>query len=77
MAKETVYVENMGGGYFEASDIFTMIRKLTDCLEEINTANEDAIEELEDEKEDLELEVDSLEDENKELKEQIEELERE
>lgn len=76
MTKETVCVENMGGGYFEASDIFEMIRKLTNYLEEINASNEYAIEELEDEKEDLELEVDSLADENEGLKDQIEEMER-
>lgn len=75
MAKQTVYVENMGGGYFEASDIFDMIRKLTDCLEEINNDNEGTIEELESENDDLKVEVDTLQDANKELEDQIEELE--
>ena len=75
MAKQTVYVEEMGGKYFDASDILDMIRKLTDYLEEINNDNEGIIEELEDEKEDLELKVDTLTHENEELKDRIEELE--
>ena len=75
MAKQTVYVEEMGGKHFDASDILDMIRKLTDYLEEINNDNEGIIEELEDEKEDLELKVDTLTHENEELKDRIEELE--
>lgn len=75
MAKQTVYVEEMGGKYFDASDILDMIRKLTDYLEEINNDNEGIIEELESENDDLKVDIATLQDANEELKDRIEELE--